>query len=64
MSIVNRVGVDLAKNIFHVLAIDTKNVWQGKYKCNTLFKAIVKRVPTTAVIAFAACASAHCWARE
>ncbi|PSU35494.1 IS110 family transposase [Photobacterium lutimaris] len=66
MSSINRVGVDLAKNIFHIHAVDERDkiVWQGKYKRDTWIKAIAKRVPPSAVIAFEACASAHFWARE
>lgn len=66
MSNIIRVGVDLAKNIFHIHAVneDEKIVWQGKYNRKSWIKAIAKRVPTTAVIAFEACASAHFWARE
>lgn len=66
MSNINRVGVDLAKNIFHVHAVDEQDkvVWQGKYKRDAWIRAIVKRTPTNAVIAFEACASAHFWARE
>ena len=61
-----RVGVDLAKNVFHIHAIDEneKIVWQGKYNRTTWLKAIVKRVPTTAVIGMEACGSANYWARE
>ncbi|MCC9651034.1 IS110 family transposase [Vibrio sp. MA64] len=66
MSSINRVGVDLAKNIFHIHAVDERDkiIWQGKYKRDSWIKAIVKRVPHSAVIAFEACASAHFWARE
>nr|WP_135381573.1 transposase [Vibrio tasmaniensis] len=61
-----RVGVDLAKNVFHIHAIDDneKTVWQGKYTRNNWIKAIVKRTPQTAVIGMEACGSAHHWARE
>ena len=47
-----RVGVDLAKNIFHIHAVDEneKTVWQGKYGRHAWIKAIVKRVPFTATI--------------
>lgn len=61
-----RVGVDLAKNVFHIHAIDDneKTVWQGKYTRNNWIKAIVKRTPQTAIIGMEACGSAHHWARE
>ena len=61
-----RVGVDLAKNVFHIHAIDEneKTVWQGKYNRTAWLKAIVKRVPTTAIIGMEACGSANYWARE
>lgn len=61
-----RVGVDLAKNVFHIHAVDEneQTVWQGKYNRTTWLKAIVKRVPTTAVIGMEACGSANYWARK
>jgi len=66
MTKIIRVGVDLAKNVFHIHAVDEneKTVWQGKYTRNNWIKAIVKRTPQTATIGMEACGSAHHWARE
>ena len=66
MTKIIRVGVDLAKNVFHIHAVDEneKTVWQGKYTRNNWIKAIVKRTPQTAIIGMEACGSAHHWARE
>ncbi|WP_351123818.1 hypothetical protein [Shewanella sp. T24-MNA-CIBAN-0130] len=53
-----RVGVDLAKNVFHIHAVNESEdiIWQGKYNRTNWMKAIVKRVPTTAVIGMEAVA--------
>jgi len=66
MGTIIRVGVDLAKNVYHIHAVDEneKTVWQGKYARNTWLKAVMKRVPYTAVIGMEACGSSHYWARE
>ncbi|MGU5690801.1 hypothetical protein [Aeromonas caviae] len=50
MTKIIRVGVDLAKNVFHIHAVDEneKTVWQGKYNRNNWIKAIVKRTPQAA----------------
>ena len=66
MTKIIRVGVDLAKNVFHIHAVDEneKTVWQGKYSRNNWIKAIVKRTPQSTTIGMEACGSAHHWARE
>jgi transposase len=66
MAKIIRVGVDLAKNIFHIHAVDEdeKTIWQGKYTRKNWINAIVKRTPQTAIIGMEACGSAHHWARE
>jgi len=65
MESIIRVGVDLAKNIFHIHAVgeNEKTVWQGKYNRSTWIKAIVKRVPKSATIGMEACGSTHHWSR-
>lgn len=66
MAKITRVGVDLAKNVFHIHAVDEneKTVWQGKYSRSNWIKAVVKRTPQTATIDMEACGFAHHWARE
>ena len=61
-----RVGVDIAKSVFHVHGADRqgKTCWQGKYSRNKWLDAISKKVPDGAEIGMEACASAHHWARE
>ncbi|ANN26085.1 TPA: hypothetical protein RQK07_003984 [Vibrio vulnificus] len=46
MGTIIRVGVDLAKNVFHIHAVDENQntTWQGKYARNTWLKAIMKQV--------------------
>lgn len=63
---ITRVGVDIAKSVFHVHAVDRHDSveWQGQYKRDRWINMLCKRVPQTAVIAMEACASAHHWARE
>jgi transposase len=61
-----RVGVDIAKSVFHVHGADRqgKTCWQGKYSRNKWLDAISKKVPINAEIGMEACASSHHWARE
>lgn len=63
---ISRVGVDIAKSVFHVHGVDRHDQvqWRGKYKRAKWLDAIVKRVPTGTEIGMEACASAHHWARE
>ena len=63
---ITRVGVDIAKSVFHVHGIDRheKVRWRGKYARQQWLDALLKRVPAGAEIGMEACASAHHWARE
>ena len=63
---ITRVGVDIAKSVFHVHAVDRHDVrqWDRKLKRGEWIAALCERVPTEATIAMEACASAHHWARE
>ncbi|MET1254208.1 hypothetical protein [Aliikangiella maris] len=66
MGSITRVGVDIAKSIFHIHAVDrfSEVQWKGKYSRNKWLAAIVKKVPEGAVIAKEACGSANYWGRE
>jgi len=63
---ITRVGVDIAKSVFHVHAVDRHDArqWEKKLKREEWIAALVERVPTEATVAMEACASAHHWARE
>lgn len=63
---ITRVGVDIAKSVFHVHGVDRHDQvqWQGKYSREKWLEALSRRVPTGAVIGMEACASSHHWARE
>ncbi len=63
---ITRVGVDIAKSVFHVHGVDRHDQvqWRGKYSRAKWLNAIVKRVPAGAEIGMEACASSHHWARE
>ncbi|MDR5902465.1 IS110 family transposase [Halomonas icarae] len=63
---ITRVGVDIAKSVFHVHGVDRHDQvqWRGKYSRDKWLDAIVNRVPAGAVIGMEACASAHHWGRE
>jgi len=63
---ITRVGVDIAKSVFHIHAVDRHDAvqWRGKYSRDKWLDAIKKRVPEGAVIAMEACASSHHWARQ
>ena len=63
---ITRVGVDIAKSVFHVHAVDRHGsmVWQAKLKRNQWLTALSERLAPGAEIGMEACASAHHWARE
>ncbi len=61
-----RVGVDIAKNVFHVHGVDRteKMVWQKKLKRSNWIGAIEEHLEPGTEIGMEACAGAHHWARE
>ena len=63
---ITRVGVDIAKSVFHVHAVDRheSTQWQAKLKRNEWLDALSERLAPGAEIGMEACASAHHWARE
>jgi hypothetical protein len=63
MGNITRVGVDIAKSIFHVHAVDrfSEAQWKGKYNRTKWLAAIVKKVPVGAEIAMEAFGSANYW---
>ena len=63
---ITRVGVDIAKSVFHVHALDSHNKlqWQAKLKRNQWLDALCEHVAPGAEIGMEACASAHHWGRE
>lgn len=63
---ISRVGVDIAKSVFHVHAVDRHGQLQlrGKYPRGKWLDALSKRVPVGTEIGMEACASSHHWARE
>jgi|TARA_R110002050_G_scaffold299981_1_gene467190 transposase len=66
MGNITRVGVDIAKSIFHVHAVDrfSEIQWKGKYSRSKWLAVIVEKVPISAEIAMEACGSANYWGRE
>ena len=63
---ITRVGVDIAKSVFHVHAVDRHGnlVWQAKLKRDQWQVVLTDRLTPGAEIGMEACASAHHWARE
>ena len=63
---ITRVGVDIAKSVFHVHAVDRHGslVWQAKLKRDQWLAVLTDRLTPGAEIGMEACASAHHWARE
>jgi transposase len=63
---ITRVGVDIAKSVFHLHAVDRhdKTQWQGKLKRNQWLEALCKRITPGAEVGMEACAGAHHWGRE
>ena len=60
-----RVGVDLAKNVFQVHAVDQydKPVWRQSLKRHQWLAELERRVSPDAQIGMEACAGSHHWAR-
>jgi len=63
---ITRVGVDIAKSVFHVHAVDRHEAtqWQAKLKRSQWVESLCERVDPGAEIGMEACASAHHWGRE
>ena len=61
-----RVGVDLAKNLFHLHGVDHKEnpVWRRRLKREQWLKVLLDTVEPGCEIGMEACAGAHHWARE
>jgi len=61
-----RVGVDLAKEVFHVHGVDEreKPVWQRRLSRGRWFEAVLAKVEPGCEIGMEACTGAHHWARE
>ena len=61
-----RVGVDIAKSVFHCHGVDRygKTRWRGKYRRSDWLKDLDKKVPKNGEVAMEACGSSHHWARE
>jgi len=63
---ITRIGVDIAKSVFHVHGVDRhgETLWQGKYKRQQWLNVLSKRVAAGSEIGLEACASSHYWGRE
>ena len=63
---ITRVGVDLAKNVFHVHGVDRaeKPVWQRRLSREKWFGAVLEKLEPGCEVGMEACAGAHHWARE
>ena len=61
-----KAGVDIAKSVFHVHAVDPHDQpqWQAKLKRAEWLDTLCKRLAPGAEVGMEACASAHHWARE
>lgn len=66
MAKITRVGVDLAKSVFQIHAVDRHDQvqWRKALKRNEWLQVIFETVPVGAVIAMEACGAAHHWARQ
>ena len=63
---ITRVGVDIAKSVFHLHAVDRhgNTIWQAKLKRSQWLSVLSEHVASGAEIGMEACASAHHWGRE
>jgi len=61
-----RVGVDLAKNVFHLHGVDRKGkpVWRRRLSRARWVEGLLEKVEPGCEIGMEACAGAHHWARE
>lgn len=62
----SRVGVDIAKSVFHIHAVDRteKTVWTKKLSRSVWIDTLCKHLAPGAEVGMEACASAHHWGRE
>jgi transposase len=62
----SRVGVDLAKNVFHLHGVDCKEnpVWRRRLRRDKWLKVLLDTVEPGCEIGMEACAGAHHWARS
>jgi len=62
----NRVGVDLAKNVFQLHGVDRhgKAVWKRRLRRDQWLKALLDQAEPGCEIGMEACGGAHHWARE
>jgi len=63
---ITQAGVDIAKSVFHVHAVDChdETQWEVKLKCGQWLEAICDRLAPSAEVGMEACASAHHWGSE
>lgn len=63
---ITRAGVDIAKSVFHIHAVDRHDrpQWQAKLKRSEWLEALCNRIAPGAEVGMEACASAHHWGRE
>lgn len=66
MSKITRVGVDIAKKVFHVHGVDRHDQpqWTAKLSRDKWLDSLCKKVPAGALVAMESCASSHHWARQ
>jgi transposase len=65
MSEITRVGVDLAKNVIQIHAVDSKDqLVINKALPRNQFLSWCSQLPAGCVIAMEACSSSHHWARK
>ena len=63
---ISRAGVDIAKSVFHVHAVDRDGrvQWRAKLKRNEWVDVLCAKCPPGVEIGMEACGSAHHWGRE
>lgn len=63
---ITRAGVDIAKSVFHIHAVDRHDQpkWQAKLKRDEWLDMLCKRLAPNAEVGMEACASAHHWCRK
>ncbi len=63
---INRVGVDLAKNVFQLHGVDGcgGGIWKRQLQRSNWLRVLMEQIDTDCEIGMEACGGAHHWARE
>lgn len=66
MENITLVGIDLAKDVFHLSGVNHSGrvIWHRKERRDSLLEAVERAIPKGAIVAMEACGSSHYWGRQ